>query len=137
MKEKIKQDYHRTRKLYETKLCRNLIKGINTWAVYLLRYSGPFLKWTRYELKQMDQRTRKLMTMPNALHPRDDVERLNVSRKKERKKERRQLASTEYSIDASIQRLEDNMAKHERGLITPSGNDTENTKTKRMTITRK
>ena len=42
---------------------RNLIKGINTWAVSLVRYSGPFLKWTREELKQMDQRTRKLMTM--------------------------------------------------------------------------
>ena len=36
----------------------NLIKGINTWAVSLVRYSGPFLKWTREELKQMDQRTK-------------------------------------------------------------------------------
>ena len=25
---------------------RNLIKGINNWAVHLVRYSGPFLKWT-------------------------------------------------------------------------------------------
>ena len=35
MKEKIKKEYpRRTRKLLETKLCsRNLIKGINTWAV--------------------------------------------------------------------------------------------------------
>ena len=29
----------------------------------------------------MDQRTRKLMTMHKALHPRDDVDRLYVSRK--------------------------------------------------------
>ena len=59
MKEKIQKEYlRRTRKLLETKLsCRNLIKGINTWAVPLVRYSGPFLKWTRDELKQMDQRT--------------------------------------------------------------------------------
>ena len=35
----------------------------------------------REELKQMDQRTRKLMTMHKALHPRDDVDRLHVSRK--------------------------------------------------------
>ena len=65
MKEKIKKEYlRRTRKLLETKLSsRNLIKGINTWAVPLIRYSGPFLKWTREELKQMDQRTRKLMTI--------------------------------------------------------------------------
>ena len=58
------KEYLRTRKLLETKLSsRNLIKGINTWAVLLVKYSGPFLKWNRDELKQMDQRTRKLMTM--------------------------------------------------------------------------
>ena len=69
------------RKLLETKLsCWNLIKGINTWAVPL-RYSGPFLKWTRDELKQMDQRTRKLMTIHKALHPRDIIDWLYVSRK--------------------------------------------------------
>ena len=56
MKDTIRKEYlRRTRKLLETKLSsRNLIKGINTWAVFLVRYSGPFLKWTRYELKQMD-----------------------------------------------------------------------------------
>ena len=73
MKEKIQKEYlMTTRKLLETKLnCRNLIKGINTWAVPLARYSAPSLKWTRDELKQMDQRTRKLMTMHKALHPRE------------------------------------------------------------------
>ena len=76
MKDKIQKEYlRRKRKLLETKLsCRNLIEGINTWAVPLVRYSRPFLKWTREELKQMKQRTRKLMTMHKALHPRDDVD---------------------------------------------------------------
>ena len=70
------------RKLLETKLsCRNFIKRINTWAVPFVRYSRPFLKWTRDELKQMDQRTRKLMTMHKTLHPRDGVDRLYISRK--------------------------------------------------------
>ena len=42
----------RTRKLLETKLSiRNFIKGIKTWAVSLVRYSGPYQKWTRDELK--------------------------------------------------------------------------------------
>ena len=88
MKNKIQKEYlRRTRKLLETKLsCRNLIKGINTWAVPLVRYSGPFLKWTRDELRQKDQRTRKLMTMHKALHPRDDVNRLYVQRKRGRKR---------------------------------------------------
>ena len=100
MKEKIQKEYlRRTRKLLETKLnSRNLIKGINTWAVPLVIYSGPFLKWTRDELKQMDQRTRKVMTMHKALHPRDDVDRLYVSRKEGG----RGLASIEDSDDASI-----------------------------------
>ena len=46
MKDKIqKENLRRTRKLHVTKLSgRNLIKGINTWAVPLVRYSGPFLK---------------------------------------------------------------------------------------------
>ena len=56
------------------------MKGINTWAVPLVRYTGPFLKWTRKNLKQMDQR-RKVMTMHKASHPRDDVGILYISRK--------------------------------------------------------
>ena len=61
--------------------CRNLIKGINTQVVSLVRYSGPFLKWTKEKLKQMDQRTRKLMTIHKALHPGDDIDKLHVLRK--------------------------------------------------------
>ena len=46
MKDKIQKEYfRRTSKLLETKLSsRNLIKGIDIWAVPLVRYSGPFLK---------------------------------------------------------------------------------------------
>ena len=121
-------------KLLETKLSnRNLTKRINTWAVTLVRYSGPFLQWTRDELKQMDERTRKLMTMHKALHPRDDVSRLYVSRKEGG----RGLASIGDSVDASIQRLEDYIEKHERGLITAVRNDTDNTIDDRMTTTGK
>ena len=52
MKEKINKDYlRRTRKLLKTKLCcRNLIKGIDTWTVPLVRYSGPeknLSKWNK------------------------------------------------------------------------------------------
>ena len=135
IKDKIQKEYlRRTRKLPETKLSgRNLIKGINTWAVPLVRYSGPFLKWTRDKLKQMDQRTRKLMTMHKALHPRDDVDRLYVSRKDGG----RGLANIEDSVDASIQRLEDYIQKHDGGFITTIRNDTDNTMNNRMTITRK
>ena len=47
MKDKIQKEYlRRSRKLIETKLSgRNLIRGIDIWAVSLVRYSGLFLKW--------------------------------------------------------------------------------------------
>ena len=61
------------------------------------------------------------MTMHKALHPRDDVERLYVSRKEGG----RGQASIEHSVNASIQRLEDYIEKHERGLITTIRNDTD------------
>ena len=70
----------------------------------------------------MDPRIRKLMTMHKALHPRDDIDRLYVSRKEEG----RGLASIEDSVDASIQRLEDYIEKHEGWLITAIRNDTDN-----------
>ena len=106
---------------------------MNTWAVPLDKYSGLFLKWTRNELKQMDQTKGKLMTMHKALHHWDDVDRLYVSRKEGG----RGLASIEDTVDASIQRLEDYIEKYERGLITTIRNDTDNTIDERMTTTRK
>ena len=73
------------------------------------------------------------MTMHKALHPRDDVERLYVPRKEEG----RGLASIEYSIDTSIQRLEDYIEKQERGLIMAIRNSTDHTIDNKMTKTRK
>ena len=73
------------------------------------------------------------MTMHRVLHPRDNVDRLNVSGKEEG----RGLASVEDSVEALIQRLEDYIGKHKGGLITAIKNDTDNTVTNRMTITKK
>ena len=99
MKEKIKKEnLRRTRKLLQTKLyCLNLVKGINTWAVLLVRYLGPFLKWTREELK----RTRKLMTLHKALYPRDDVD----SVKKRGRKRTCQHWRQHWHIDITTGRL--------------------------------
>ena len=79
----------------------------------------------------MDQRTRKLMTMHKALHPRDDVDRLYVSRKEGG----RGLTRSEDRVDASIQRLEDYIEKCGEGLITATWNN--NKQTNRTAITRK
>ena len=67
--------------------------------------------------------------MHKALHSRDNIDRLYVSRKEGG----RGLASIEDSVDASIQRLEDYIEKYERGLFTASRNDTDNTIDDRMT----
>ena len=68
------------------------------------------------------------MTMHKVLHPRYNVDRLYVSRKGGG----RGLASIKDSVDASIQRLEDYIEKHEGGLITDIRNDTDNTVDSRM-----
>ena len=40
-----------------------------------------FLNWTREKLRQRNPKARKLMSMHKALHPRDDIKRLYVTRK--------------------------------------------------------
>ena len=73
------------------------------------------------------------MTIHKALHPRDNADRLYVSRKERR----RGLASIEDSVDASIQRLKYYIQKHDGGLITAIRNYADNTMDYRMTNTRK
>ena len=51
----------------------------------------------------MIQMTRKSMTMHKALHPRDDVDRLYVSRKEGKGG----LTSSENCVDATLQRLKE------------------------------
>ena len=62
------------------------------------------------------------MTMHTALHTRDDIDRLHVS-----KKGGRGLTSLEDSIDASIQRLKDYIKKYEGRLISTTSNNIDNT----------
>ena len=73
------------------------------------------------------------MTMHKTLPPRDNIDRLYVSRKEGG----RGRASIEDSVDALIQRLKACIEKYERELITAIRNDTDNTIDDRMTITRK
>ena len=81
----------------------------------------------------MDQRTEILMMMHKALHLRDDIDRLYVSRKEGRKG----LASTQDNIDAFIQWQEDDIKKHKGRLIAVTRNNTDNTNINWTKITRK
>ena len=82
MKTKICKEYHRrTKRILRSKLnARNTIDAINTWAISLIRYTAGIVDWNQEELQQMDRKTRKVMTMNGALHPRADVARQYVKR---------------------------------------------------------
>ena len=115
MKERIKKEYkRRVRKVLETKLNgHNLIKAINTWAVAVVRYSAPFLGWNKDELQALDRRTRKLMTMHKALHPKSNVERLYLPRKEGG----RGLISIEDATRTAILGLQKYIQESEEKLI--------------------
>ena len=61
--------------------------------------------------------------MHKALHPRDDVDRLYMSREEGG----RELVNIEDSVDASIQRLEDFVENCRETLITATRNNTDYT----------
>ena len=72
----------RLRKILKSKLNGgNLVRGVNTWVVSLLRYSAAFVSWRKSELQAIDRKTRKLFTIYGALHPKSDVDRLYIPRK--------------------------------------------------------
>ena len=80
----------------------NLFRGVNTWAVSLLRYSAAFLSWRKSELQAIDRKTWKLFTIYGALHPKSDLDRLYVSRKEGR----RGLLFIEDCVELAIGGLE-------------------------------
>ena len=88
-------------------------------AIPVLRYSAPFLSWTKTELQSIDGKTRKLFTMHNGLHPQSDVNRLY----KPRKVGGRGLANTVILAKIS---LEDHIKKSDERLLCAARGDFEN-----------
>lgn len=56
--------------------------AVNRWAVAVLWYGAGVLKWTTEDLKEFDKKTRKVMTMYGALHPKSKIKRLFMPREK-------------------------------------------------------
>ena len=54
----------------------NLVCGVNTWAVSLLRYAPAFVSWRKSELLDIHRKTRELFIIHGAFHPKSDVDRL-------------------------------------------------------------
>ena len=84
MKDLLSKEYKRRLKLVlKTKLSgKNKIMAANTWAVAILRYSAGLVEWKTDELNELDRKTRKMMTLFDALHPKSDVDWVYLSRQK-------------------------------------------------------
>ena len=83
MKEKVEKEYlRRVKLLARSKLyAGNLVRGINAWAIGVVRYSAGIIDWTEGDLKKMDVKTRKTLSMAGAFHTRGSSLRLYIKRK--------------------------------------------------------
>ena len=97
----------------------NLVRGVNTWAVSILRYSAAFVSWRKNELQAIDRKTRKLFTIYGALHPKSDVDRLYIPRKEGG----RGLISIEDCVELAIRDLEVFVHRSEESLIQAARGD--------------
>ena len=84
MKERLKQEYsRRLRMIQKSELnARNKITAIGALVVPVLRYSFGIIKWRTEEIKKIDRKTRKMLTMYKMHHPKADI------CKEERRRER-------------------------------------------------
>ena len=75
-KDQIKKEYiTRVRNILKAKLNgETIILVINSRALFIVRYVAGIISWTTMELEELDRRTRKLMTMYEAHHPKANVE---------------------------------------------------------------
>ena len=63
-------------------------------GVAIFRYGAGIIDWKESELKSIDGKTRKMLTMYGAMHPKSDVDRLYIKRKEGG----RGLSSVEYAV---------------------------------------
>ena len=82
MKQSISKEYlRRIRKILKSKLNGgSIVSAINSRAVSLVRYGAGIIRWIKDELRALDRKTRKLLTIYRSLHPQADVDRLYVKR---------------------------------------------------------
>ena len=108
----LKEYIRRLRKVLKSKLNGgNLVCGVNTWAVSLLRYSAAFASWRKSELQAIDRKTRKLFTIYGTVHPKSDVDRLYIPRKEGG------LISTDDCVELATRGLEVYVHGSEERLI--------------------
>jgi hypothetical protein len=85
MKERLKQEYiRRLGMILKSELnARNKITASGALVVPELRYSFRIINWRTEQIKQIDRKTRKMLTKHKVHHPEADIDRLYVKRKQE------------------------------------------------------
>ena len=77
MKDKVTKEYlGRIKLTAKSQLYgRNLISAINAWVIGVVRYSAGVINWSDAQLKRLDVKTRKILTMFGVFHKRSSVDR--------------------------------------------------------------
>ena len=121
MKLNVSKEYiRRLSKFFKSKLNGgNFVHGVNTWAVFLLRYSAAFVSWRKSEMQAIDRKTRKLFTIYGALHPNSDVDRLYIPGKEGG----RGLISIEDCVELARKGLEMHVHGNKERLIQAARGD--------------
>ena len=82
MKERIRKEfYRRVRKVLQSDLnSKNKMTALNTLAIPVVTYSFNIIDWSMQEMKRMDIKVRKLLTINRMHHPKADVDRIYLPR---------------------------------------------------------
>ena len=84
MKEKVRKEYYRrVRLILESELnAVNSISAINSLVIPIITCSMNIINWQINDIKKLDTKTRKFLTMHGMHHPKTDVDRLYLPRNK-------------------------------------------------------
>ena len=91
----------------------NTVHAINVWAVSAFRYSAGILDWTKEQLEEIDQKTRKLITIYSMHHPKADTDRLYLPREAGG----RGLLNVWQSVEEDKRSLVDYLTRSEEQLL--------------------
>ena len=80
-RDETKHQERRLRATLKSKLnAKQLFQVINIWAVPTVLYSAGIIEWTKEEAKEVDRKTRKIITMYCGLYPRSNIAWLYLPR---------------------------------------------------------
>ena len=79
----------------------------------MIRYGAGIIDWTKEEISEMDRKTRKLLTIYGAFHPKSSVNRLYMKRKHEG----RGLINIEECIEGETRNMQHYIANSEEDLL--------------------